>query len=419
MAWNPANPANDELLINFPAQCRANWEAIVLGTDPDLLITNAKCSPSMGLVDTKLAQIVTPGKVSGAAITLLGNVPSGAGVLPDVNSPNKLKADSADTTPQYLDNLIDGDVFQVSAGDLLQLKDGGVLTEKLAGGAASPGNLKYYGTDEGGAKGFHSLPAGLKHAILTGYIVKNNGTDAAHDLDIYPGLMYHGATAIEKTAITTLQTDNNAHWISGAQPGSLNNIFVHVYVNSTGTFKFDTNAPNRDDDIGSNVTGAVKYYYYDGATYWRHVFSTSTNESGALRAFINFGRWIYLKDPVRVCDTTPGDTWTDLPLGTLTDPPAPVSGLKVVPPTSKMVQVGLLYYQGGYSSGPVSLRPKGATDWQTEGEQFMHYSHYAPSTYGSGLRTNIMTDENQKLEYKTSSVSTIYIAVLGYELETR
>lgn len=158
MAWNPGNPANDELLINFPAQCRANWEAIALGTDPALLITNAKCSPSMGLVDTKLAQITTPGKVSGSAVTLLGSVPSGAGVLPDINSPNKLKADSADTTPQYLDSLIDTLVFQISAGDLLQLKEGGVKTEKLESGAASPGNLKYYGTNSGGTKGFHTLP---------------------------------------------------------------------------------------------------------------------------------------------------------------------------------------------------------------------------------------------------------------------
>ncbi len=166
----------------------------------------------MGLVDTKLAQIVTPGKVSGTAITLLGSIPSGAGVLPDVNSPNKLKADSADTTPQYLDSLIDGDVFQISAGDLLQLKDGGVKTEKLENGAGSPGNLKYYGTNAAGAKGFHSLilvPSGVIcmwsgtiATIPSGWYLcdGNNGTPDLRDKFIVGAKQDDGGVA--KTNIT-------------------------------------------------------------------------------------------------------------------------------------------------------------------------------------------------------------------------
>lgn len=157
MAWNKNNPSNDELLTNFPAQCRANWEALELLTDAALKVTDAKVADTAGIVDTKLAQITTPSKVSGTALTLLPNVPSAAGVLPDANSPHKLKADSLDTTPQYLDGLIDTGVFQISAGDLLQLKDGGVATEKLQGGAASPGNYKFYGTGATGTKGFYSL----------------------------------------------------------------------------------------------------------------------------------------------------------------------------------------------------------------------------------------------------------------------
>ena len=158
MAFDPAIPSNDELLINFPALCRANWDAIVLLTAASLLITNAKVSASAAIADTKLAQITTAAKVSGAALTLLTSVPSGAGVLPDANSPNKLKADASDTTPQYLDSLIDTAVFQISASDFLQLKDGGVETVKLKNGSASPGNSKYYGTNAGGTKGFFDVP---------------------------------------------------------------------------------------------------------------------------------------------------------------------------------------------------------------------------------------------------------------------
>jgi hypothetical protein len=50
-------------------------------------------------------------------------------------------------------------MFQVSAGDQLQLKDGGVSTAKLESGAASPGNNKYYGTNASGTKGLFDKTA--------------------------------------------------------------------------------------------------------------------------------------------------------------------------------------------------------------------------------------------------------------------
>ena len=76
MAWDKAKPQNTEKLKDTPALIRANWDAIELGTDANLLVTNAKVSPTAGIVDTKLAQIVTPNKVSVVAIT---------GVLPLAN----------------------------------------------------------------------------------------------------------------------------------------------------------------------------------------------------------------------------------------------------------------------------------------------------------------------------------------------
>jgi hypothetical protein len=159
MAWDKTKPENDMLLINFPPACRANWEALELFTDPVLQITNEKVAPGAGIEDTKLAQITSLNKVHGSAITGLASVPSAAGVLPTENSPNKLKADVSDTTPEYLDGLIDTAVFQVSASDQLQIKDGGVSTVKLENGAASPGNNKYYGTNASGTKGFFDKTA--------------------------------------------------------------------------------------------------------------------------------------------------------------------------------------------------------------------------------------------------------------------
>lgn len=48
-------------------------------------IVNADINSSAAIVDTKLAQITTAGKVSGAAITSLSSLPSGAGVVPTAN----------------------------------------------------------------------------------------------------------------------------------------------------------------------------------------------------------------------------------------------------------------------------------------------------------------------------------------------
>lgn len=48
-------------------------------------ITNANIAAAAAIIDSKLAQITSGGKVSGAAITLLTSIPSGAGILPGVN----------------------------------------------------------------------------------------------------------------------------------------------------------------------------------------------------------------------------------------------------------------------------------------------------------------------------------------------
>ena len=56
--------------------------------DLALGIVNADVSASAAIVDTKLNTIATAGKVSGAALTLLANIPSGAGVIPAANLPS-------------------------------------------------------------------------------------------------------------------------------------------------------------------------------------------------------------------------------------------------------------------------------------------------------------------------------------------
>ena len=63
-----------------PAAAIAYTKLVLTGS-----IVNADVSASAAIVDTKLAQITTASKVSGAAITLLTSLPSGAGVVPTAN----------------------------------------------------------------------------------------------------------------------------------------------------------------------------------------------------------------------------------------------------------------------------------------------------------------------------------------------
>lgn len=67
--------------INASAAIAYSKLALALG------IVNADVSATAAIVDTKLAQIATASKVSGAALTLLANIPAGAGVIPAANVP--------------------------------------------------------------------------------------------------------------------------------------------------------------------------------------------------------------------------------------------------------------------------------------------------------------------------------------------
>ncbi len=87
MAWDKSLPANDTKLKDAPSLIRANFEAIEEGTNAALKITNAKVADNAAIADTKLAKISTAGKVGGAALTELANIPSGAGIIPAANLP--------------------------------------------------------------------------------------------------------------------------------------------------------------------------------------------------------------------------------------------------------------------------------------------------------------------------------------------
>lgn len=72
-------------------------------------IDNANLKSSAAIVDTKLEQITTAGKVSGVSITLLTSLPSGAGEVPIANIPTITLAKGG--TGQNLSSNNQGDIY--------------------------------------------------------------------------------------------------------------------------------------------------------------------------------------------------------------------------------------------------------------------------------------------------------------------
>lgn len=110
-------------------------------------ILNADINSAAGIVDTKLAQITTASKVSGAAITSISSLPSGAGLVPTANlgsgSPsatNFLRGDQTFATPPNLSNIIYSWTGQV---DLAGSGSGIVISTTLADTSATTGNYSY------------------------------------------------------------------------------------------------------------------------------------------------------------------------------------------------------------------------------------------------------------------------------------
>jgi len=151
MAFDRTKPQNTEKLKDTPALIRANWDAIAAGTDPELLITNAKVSPTAGIADTKLAQITTAGKVSGAALTSLASIPSGAGAIPVANIPDlsAAKITSGTLSSDRLDTGTTANKILKLDGDAkIPAVDGSLLTNikpsDLAISSQARGDILYF-----------------------------------------------------------------------------------------------------------------------------------------------------------------------------------------------------------------------------------------------------------------------------------
>jgi hypothetical protein len=131
-AWDKTKPADSEKLKDTPALIRANWTALETGTDANLLITNAKVSPTAGIVDTKLAQITTASKVSVTAITgTLGIGNGGTGLTSAGGTANRLLGTSNGSTF----GLLQVDLASAMITGALPIANGGTGLSSAGGSA--------------------------------------------------------------------------------------------------------------------------------------------------------------------------------------------------------------------------------------------------------------------------------------------
>lgn len=77
-------------------------------------ITNSDINSSASIADTKLAQITTASKVSGAALTSLSSIPSGAGTIPSANLPAQVGIGTIDTVSDDSTTTATTDGFAIS-----------------------------------------------------------------------------------------------------------------------------------------------------------------------------------------------------------------------------------------------------------------------------------------------------------------
>jgi hypothetical protein len=158
-------------------------------------IDNANIKALAGIVDSKLAQITTAAKVSGAAITSLASLPTAAGSIPTANLGNAFTAGmiimwsgSIATIPSgwYLCTGTSGtpnltDKFVVGAGSTYAVGDtGGSATVTLTESTMPSHSHTVNYTD--GTAGSFTLPQRAVTAVVSGTIASGTtGGGVAHE----------------------------------------------------------------------------------------------------------------------------------------------------------------------------------------------------------------------------------------------
>lgn len=175
-------------------------------------IENADISDTAAIADTKLAQIATASKVSGAALTSLSSIPSGAGVIPSANLPS--------TVPSGIICMWSGTIATIPSGWNLcdgnnstpDLRDRFIVGAKQDDSGVAKTNVTGSLTQSGdGSIPSHTHGSSGLSTNSTGAHSHKSGVSSGS-----PGTTAPGAGATLSSAIYTSTDGNHSHTISGS-----------------------------------------------------------------------------------------------------------------------------------------------------------------------------------------------------------
>ena len=214
-------------------------------------------------------------------------------------------ADMALATLGALKNVL------TTRGDLVVR--GSSAPQRLAVGAAGRA-LFSDGTDPGWAE----IP--LPRGQIDGFVLANNGSDAANDIDVGAGACRDDGNAANIVLAATLTKRLDAAWAAGANQGGLdtgseaNSTWYHVFaIRNPATLAVDAL-------FSTSVSAPVMP---SGYTQKRRLGAVRNDGSGNLLAFVQRGEEFWWKDPPLDVDTN--NSGSSAVLATLTVP----TGLRV------------------------------------------------------------------------------------------
>lgn len=216
------------------------------------------------------------------------------------------------------------------------------------------------------------------------------------------GIVYNGATRVEKITATVLTLATAADWWDGATDtygGGAG--WCYIGVNSSGNVKLlGANPPDKHDTDGDTV--GTLYYWYDGAAYWRVIGAVRVNTSNQIiNEWEPRGNLIKYVTPVSVTTTLSVTVWS-----------TPLSCSASIPGISQLGLFGLEVLEAGQ---PVAIYIRSANSPRSApvtGEGFT----------GTGDATGQVmcpTDSSQRVIYYTGNETSCAVVVQGYYLNLR
>ena len=236
-------------------------------------------------------------------------------------------------------------------------------------------------------------------------------TDAnTNTVTVDSGVLYVGATRINKTAQTAIYLGTAGDWWDGVTDSYAGGAgWAYIAVDNSGNIKFiGANAPDYHSSVSATTAGK-KYYWYDTSIpeYWRVIHGVRVNTSNNINQdyMLQSGSFVTWNVPVSVATAASSSAWSSA-----------VSCSAGIPATSTMGIFGIGVV-GGASPTAIWLRPNAST-WAIDKENGLY--HDAVPSGGIGSWRTSMTDSSQQIQYYSAGTTTsVAVDVEGFVLNLR